>query len=77
MIFLPDEKDIKRKWYQHEADELKEYAKAQGFTEPQTREFVKNSILNLLKADYHGVVEDDEEAERLGKTDFEKLGIKI
>lgn len=75
MIFLPDERNIKKKWYQNEVEELREYALQKGLTQEQTLVFVRNSILNLIKSEYYGVV-DDAELVRIAESELADLDLK-
>lgn len=60
MIFLPEEKDVELKLYQHEVDELVEYAISQGLSKKEVEIFVKNSIVNLIKGTYQGILSKEE-----------------
>lgn len=60
MILLPEEKDVERKLYQHEVDELAEYAISQGLSKKEAEVFVKNSVGNLMKGIYQGILSKEE-----------------
>lgn len=76
MIFLSGEKDVERKLYQHEADELAEYAFSQGFNKKEAEIFVKNSIVNLIKGTYQGFL-TNEELDELVSEKMAELKLKL
>lgn len=76
MIFLPGEKDVERKLYQHEVDELVEYAISQRLSKKEVEIFVKNSIVNLIKGTYQGFL-SNEELDKLVSEKIAELSLKL
>lgn len=77
MIFLPDEKNIDKKLLESEIAELQEYAELQGFTDAQTKNFVRNTVLDSIKSKYVGLSESDAELEKMANDELKRLGIEL
>lgn len=76
MIFLPEEKNIEKLWYKSEVEDLKAYASEQGYSENQTKTFVANSILALIKESYKGAV-SGKEIDKLAREKLEGLDLNL
>lgn len=77
MIFLPDEKNTDKKLLEIEIAELQEYAKLQGFTDAQTRNFVRNTVIDSIKSKYDGLLVNDAELEEMANDELKRIGIEL
>lgn len=76
MIFLPEEKGIEQKLYQHEVAELAEYAISKGLSKKEAEIFVKNSVVNLIKGTYQGIL-SKEELDKLVSEKIAELNLEL
>lgn len=77
MIFFADEKHLEKKWYQHEIEDLRDYAKTQGFTVEQEKFFVRKSVENLIRSKYESVLETDTDIQKFVDEELERLGLDL
>lgn len=73
MIFFPDEKNIEEKLYEHEIEELREYAEKNGFSDQEVKEFIKRSIIDELKSKYDGIGATEKEVSKMVLDALERL----
>lgn len=71
---MPEEKNIEKLWYQNEAEDLKSYASEQAYSENQTKTFIANSILALIKENYSGTA-SEKEIDKLAREKLEELDL--